>query len=337
MAGDHQHQQLGFEFAFDNSGDSASPSAADDYRRAAEQGDSKAQLQLAQLYRFGAARVARDRVEARIWYEASAANGNSVARRSGSAVEEQMLPDELTVAAFRIGELYLNGECAPQDYEAAFAWFRRAAASGHRDAQLRVGAMHRAGKGCRASPGRAFAWFCVALRQNSLEARRFADELRAGMTEAQVLSAWSKLGEMHRNGTEVPSDPEEALFWYRKAAEQGSAEAEFAIGEMCRNGEGVSADDRKALAWFCKAANRGLAKAQLEVGEMYLAGEGVPRRPVDGLAWLLVAARGGLDGAEWSKRNAENNLTATEVKKARMLSSEYHARITMSRSNESDS
>ena len=279
-------------------------------------------------------RVPKSLVEARVWFEASSANGHSTAKRSADAVEMKMRPDEIAAAEFRIGEMYLDGKYALQDYEAAFAWFRRSAARGHASAQLSLGNMHRMGTAYPASPMRAYAWFCIAARGNCAGARQLADELRTRMTDTEVSEALLELGNMYRDGTEIPADDEEALFWYREAAKQGSAEAEFAIGEMYRNGEGVSADSRLALQWYRKAADRGLAQAQLEVGEMYLNGEGTLRKPVDGLAWLLVAAGRGLEEAVRSERKAKGSLTPTEVQRARTLSSEYSARITTTRSSE---
>lgn len=327
MAGDSGFQQLSFDFDTDSSVESARSSVADNYRRLAERGDAEAQFQLAQLHRFGAAGVPESFVEARVWFQASAANGHPTARRSGAAVEERIPPDEMEVAEFRIGELYLDGTYAPQDCEAALAWFRRAAARGHPGAQTSLGKMYRDGTACNVSSVRAYAWFCVARRQISADAGRLADELQERMTDDQVFSAWLELGEMHRNGTEVPRDAEEALYWYRMASEEGLAEAEYAIGDMYRNGEGVSADDRQALKWYLKAASRGFAKAQFEVGEMYLHAEGTPRRRAAGYAWLSLAAMQGLEQAALSKTDAESTLTDMELQRARTLSNEFSARI----------
>ena len=132
---------------------------------------------------------------------------------------------------------------------------------------------------------------------------------------------------MYRIGREIPKDGTEALYWYRRAADEGSAEAEFASGEMYRSGDGVSADDRKAFEWYRKAANRGLAEAQREIGDMYLNGEGAPKRLVEGLAWLYVAAVQEPEAAEIGVQEAEKRMTEGEISKAQCLSREYLARI----------
>ena len=46
----------------------------------------------------------------------------------------------------------------------------------------------------------------------------------------------------------------EAVRWYRKAAEQNHAEAQFALGYCCENGEGVDQNHSEAVTWYRKAA-----------------------------------------------------------------------------------
>ena len=49
----------------------------------------------------------------------------------------------------------------------------------------------------------------------------------------------------------------EAVKWFRKAAEQGDAIAQFALGFMYYKGKGVEPDNGKAYRWFLLAANNG--------------------------------------------------------------------------------
>ena len=42
----------------------------------------------------------------------------------------------------------------------------------------------------------------------------------------------TNLGRMYANGRGVEQDDEQAVFWYRKAAEQGHASAQFNLGWM---------------------------------------------------------------------------------------------------------
>jgi TPR repeat protein len=49
-------------------------------------------------------------------------------------------------------------------------------------------------------------------------------------------------------GWGVPQDYAQAAIWYRKAAEQGSAEAQFNLGLLYDNGLGVPLDYSQAAA-----------------------------------------------------------------------------------------
>ena len=62
---------------------------------------------------------------------------------------------------------------------------------------------------------------------------------------------------MYRYGEEIAPDDAEAAKWLIKAAEQGSAVAQFNLGVMHTLGEGVPLDDAEAINWFRKAAEQG--------------------------------------------------------------------------------
>jgi len=55
----------------------------------------------------------------------------------------------------------------------------------------------------------------------------------------------------------VPKDSAEAVKWYRKAAEHGSAVAQSNLGLMYANGIGVIKNPAQAHAWFNVAGSNG--------------------------------------------------------------------------------
>lgn len=67
---------------------------------------------------------------------------------------------------------------------------------------------------------------------------------------------------MYSKGRGVAKDDAEAVKWYRKAAEQGLATAQFNLGLKYERGEGVAKDHGKADKWLHKAADQGYAPAQ---------------------------------------------------------------------------
>ena len=93
-----------------------------------------------------------------------------------------------------------------------------------------------------------------------------------------------------RDGKGVPKDDAEAVKWYRKAADQGDAIAQFNLGWMYDEGRGVSKDDAEAVRWYRKAADQGHALAQFNLGAMYANGEGVAKDDAEAVKWYRKAA-----------------------------------------------
>ncbi len=63
---------------------------------------------------------------------------------------------------------------------------------------------------------------------------------------------------MYDNGEGVPQDYAEAVKWYRLAAEQGDASAQYNLGIMYINGKGVPQDYAEAVKWYRLAAEQGM-------------------------------------------------------------------------------
>ena len=53
----------------------------------------------------------------------------------------------------------------------------------------------------------------------------------------------------------------EAVKWWRSAAEQGHARAQFNLGIMYDNGRGVPGEDAEAMMWWRSAAEQDYPKA----------------------------------------------------------------------------
>ena len=102
-----------------------------------------------------------------------------------------------------------------------------------------------------------------------------------------------KLDEMHANDEGVEQAPMDTVQWYRKAAEQGSADAQCSLGICYHNGEGVKKDEKEAVRWLRKAADQGNIKAQCLLGVCYLNGEGVEKDAKEAARWFYKAAEQG--------------------------------------------
>jgi TPR repeat protein len=114
------------------------------------------------------------------------------------------------------------------------------------------------------------------------------------------------LGFMYRNGRGVPKDAAQAVQWYRAAAEQNDAMAQFKLGLMCFHGEGVPKDNVQAVKWYRAAAEQGLVEAQNMLGVMYDLGRGVPKNDTQAAKWYRAAAEQGyIDSREYLKNLAK--------------------------------
>jgi TPR repeat protein len=106
------------------------------------------------------------------------------------------------------------------------------------------------------------------------------------------------LGIYYYQGLGVPQDYAQAVAWFRKAAEQGHSNAEFNLGVCYLDGQGVPQDYAQAVAWFRKAAEQGNAYAENNLGGCYHDGHGVPQDYAQEVAWLRKAAEQGNAEAE---------------------------------------
>ena len=101
--------------------------------------------------------------------------------------------------------------------------------------------------------------------------------------------------DMFQNGLEHydKKNYTEAVKWYRKAAEQGFANAQYNLGYCYAHGEGVTQDYYEAVKWYRKAAAQGFARAQCNLGACYYNGEGVTKDYAEAVKWYRKAAEKG--------------------------------------------
>ena len=124
---------------------------------------------------------------------------------------------------------------------------------------------------------------------------------------------------MYSKGEGVPQDDVEAVKWWREAAEQGFAEAQFRLGVMYHLGEGVPQDYVEAAKWWRKTAEQGDADAQFWVGVMCAKGEGVPKDVVEAYAWFLLAKA---NGENLERPNGKEEVSELIFSLEKMLTAE---------------
>ena len=114
----------------------------------------------------------------------------------------------------------------------------------------------------------------------------------------------NNFGLMYANGDGVRKDVRKAVKWYRKAADQGLADAQFNLGVMYANGEGVAKDEAEAVKWYRKAAEQGDAEAQFYLARCYWVGTGVTKDEREAIKWYRESAKSE-EAVKWYREAAE--------------------------------
>ena len=214
-------------------------------------------------------------------------------------------------AQFELALMCELGQGTPQDYGAAFKWYREAAERGLPAAQNNLARMYEKGYGVAQDYSRAMKWY-----------RKAAD---GGNAVAQ-----SNLGQVYEEGRGVAQDYGPALKWYGKAAEQGLAQAQFHLGRIYSAGRAVPQDYSQAIGYYLRAAEQGFPAAQYAVGLMFAEGQGALQDRVSAQMWFELAVLGPdveVRGMAATARAAmAKSMTREEIDEARRLAKEWHPR-----------
>jgi TPR repeat protein len=178
-------------------------------RRHALSGNREAQDALSQLYWNGQG-VKKSRVNASRWIYLAAKNG-------------------LPFAQFKLGTMYNSGEIVPYDREVGLMWLGRAADQGHAMSEndLAVALIN--------PPAGEEPKIDEAIRLFEKSANR-------GFHMAQI-----NLGDFYSEGKYVGKDPDQAILWYRMAANQGNKKALDKLASLGASTTVVAAQESKKI------------------------------------------------------------------------------------------
>jgi len=138
--------------------------------------------------------------------------------------------------------------------------------------------------------GLLLAFALIPSTMASQDAASGIDPATLTKANAGDAAAQFQVGREYEKGDVVPRDFAQAADWYRKAAEQGSAQGQLSLGLLLeRRNAGLAEDDAQAATWLRKAADQGLAGAQYHLGLIYSMGKGVPQDNAQAAAWYQKA------------------------------------------------
>lgn len=273
----------------------------DDLRNRAAAGDIEAQVEVAQYYNIGCYKdlnFPQDRNESDKWYKSAAEGGN---------IEAQMW--------------LCRGCLADKKTEEAFKWLRKASVQGSREAHELLAKCFLDGMGVPKSIVDAYAYLNISNFIGDdkpdglaeLEMKMSPEEKRLGLKRTKELhveidgrikhsaNKQIMIGMALMRGEEQdkyglssffqvgPTDPTEAVRWFRKAAVQGDPDGQYRLGSAYASGVGVREDKSEAAKWYLKAAEQGLTIAQYMLGHAYETGEGVPKDEIEAYAYFNLA------------------------------------------------
>jgi len=143
-------------------------------------------------------------------------------------------------AQFAMGVCHeVGGHGVAQDGKKAAYWYKRAALQGHTKAQLNLGSLYWfEDSGIQRDAQKAMDWWFVAAVNGEPQA-----QLYLAHRYFQLFEQKKDEGALNK-----------AFYWYREAATQGMASAQYALGAMYQIGRPVGKDIKRAVFWYKKAA-----------------------------------------------------------------------------------
>lgn len=257
--------------------------AVEYWLKGSEKGEGGCTKNLGLVYKNGDG-VERDPSKALAYFEKAAEQGNV---------------DSLE----QLGLAYCNGGIAMHDEKKAAEYFERAYNSGSVDGAYLLGLLLETGEQTEHDLARALELYLFAAEKGNTNAMtkvgyflhegigaekdidksiQWLEKAKAGGNQ----SAEKFLNIFYQNGE---GDPKAAFEHYLKLAEQGDAEAQYALYNAYDNGDGVEKDEEKARMWCKRAADNGHIVAAAVTGfhEMIFGST------LEGVKYWEIAAQGG--------------------------------------------
>jgi TPR repeat protein len=302
------------------------------YRKAAEQGDSFYQTELAMAICAGLG-ATQDHVEATFWFQKSAEQGNQLAQ-------------------FNLGACYWKGQGVEKNHEIGVKWFLKAANQGDGTAQRILGECYEQGDGAEQNLVEAYKWAKLAAAQNEKGAQEICDKIISKMSkeemdngqklfetfEAKINDATKFTGveyfdlirrfanqgdiEAQQFLAQFCGNRGEAMKWTRMSAEIGSALAQYRLGIAYLSGDGVPENHAEGVNWLVKAAKQGSIVAHYQLGLAYCHGIGVPQNYIEAYRFANMAAAKGIEEARNLREMLLGKMSANQIALAQRPSTE---------------
>lgn len=158
------------------------------------------------------------------------------------------------MAQFELATMYDKGTGTEVDKKLAIKWYAIAASRGVKEAYMPLGIHYLEG---------------VSVERNvELALKYLTDSAEAGVTEAALL-----LAHLYKDGVDgIKTEPEKSAMHFKSAAEAGVCEAQYFYSIYLQKGYGCKKDRKAALYWMKRAAGDGSSEAEGSPDAVYRLG-----------------------------------------------------------------
>lgn len=243
--------------------------------------------------------------------------GNPGIDKLAAEVMTQQANDGDIDAHAALGNMYGLGIHFPRDAEKSVKHYQIASDAGHATATYELFGCYLEGVGVPKDEKKAIELLKKAADMGEPSAQTFmgifisgglhgfaedqTEALHYFMKGAQGGSAHSqlRLADAYIAGELIQPNYEKAIEYYRKAAEQDLMEACERLGVFCKTDTYNHKDDAEAFKWNMKAATLGSATGAYLAGSALMFGEGVELNYEQARVALSAAAEAGNEGAQY--------------------------------------
>ncbi len=139
--------------------------------------------------------------------------------------------------------------------------------------------------------------------------------------DQKIANADYNLGVLYHQGLGVEKDLDRALYWYREAARLGHPEAQYNLGISYIEGIGTDYNAPLAAAFFESSANKGVVEAAYNLGLIYENALIAGAKPETALLWYKIAADGGSADAKAALAQLASSMKISKADIDKMVES----------------
>jgi len=119
------------------------------------------------------------------------------------------------------------------------------------------------------------------------------------LAQRDHVGAQEYMAMLYSFGDGVRQSTERAIYWHKRAADNGSPSSQLAVGSRYLLGQGVVQDTKTGAHYIALSAKQGIAEAEMTLGSLYYSGEGLPKDDKQAIKWMSKAVEQGISPPEW--------------------------------------